>query len=82
MMKKAWLTAASENLYSLTLESEKVDTLESITSQDEIFPKNPTAEHPLRRVSIIRYLTEEDLINLYDTLGSFLISMYAKVYKR
>lgn len=73
-IKKSWITEGlAEGLYSITLESNKPDLEhERIRVSELSFPKEPSEKHPLRHTVNIGLLTEQDLINLWITIGKHL----------
>ena len=70
-IKKAWITPWTDNLSSLTIESENAKEFKLEVSE-RTFPVNPTFEHPLRHTINIGLLSYEDMITLYKTIKTYL----------
>lgn len=76
LLKKAWLTKHTDDLCTLTLESAfpQDEDRKRIHIDDNLFPNNPTPEHPLRHTIIIGMLSREDLINLESAITTYINS--------
>ena len=70
-LKKAWVGEATRQLYSLSLESGIVEPdYNRIKVNQHSYPANPTPEHPLRHVTVIQFLDQNDINKLAQLLDT------------
>jgi len=69
-VKKSWITH-HDRLYMLSVESANPDVCSpNRVSIDEIrFPNEPSEQHPKRHVVTLGLLSENDLVELHNTLA-------------
>jgi len=68
-LRKAWLTEISDEVFSLTLESDdpEVEWMQ-VHASSHTFPKEPSERHPLRHTLCISTLAQHDVNILAQAL--------------
>jgi len=73
-MKRFWLNEISDDLFSITFESEfpNVGDYRGLYTIEMRSPVNPDAAHPLRHTINLSPLSHDDLVELYNKVGELL----------
>lgn len=73
LLKKAWLTEAGGELFSLSLESQDPEREHMrVHARDLLFPILPTKDKPLRHTTVIGLFDFEDLRKLRNAINDLL----------
>lgn len=69
-IKKSWISSSNDRLYNLSIESiDPYGPPHKLTTHELDFPQEPTEEHPKRHVVTLGLLSENDLVELHNTLA-------------
>jgi hypothetical protein len=69
MLKKCWINK-NERLFTISFESKDVDI--PLIFREFTFPDKSSEEHPQRHVVNLGMFSEEDLINIMNTIETYL----------